>query len=133
MNEGQDPVAPATGADNDESISGLLSRLVDDGENFVRGEIRLYRAQAIARLAVAQTAVVMIAMAGMIALATAIALLVGLIVILIPYLGRIGAVALVIGVSLLIAWILLQAGLGKLRNATDLDQSPAVPDKEAGR
>lgn len=132
MNEGHDTAAPA-GAVNEGSIGGLLSRLVDDGEKFVRGEIRLYRAQAIARLAEAQTAVVMIAVAGMIALATAIALLVGLIIILIPYLGRIGAVALVIGVSLIIAWILLKTGLGKLRNATDLDTSPAEPSKEAAQ
>lgn len=136
MSDWQDPAAPAAGSepgpDHDESIGALLSRLVDDGEDFVRGEIRLYRAQAMARLVEARSAVAMIAAAGMIGLATTIALLVGLIVILIPYLGRIGAVALVIGVSLLIAWILLQTGLGKLRRATDLDTSPADPNKEAG-
>ncbi|WP_158014028.1 phage holin family protein [Sphingomonas sanxanigenens] len=134
MSEGVDSVVePAASGPEDSSIGTLLSQLVDDGENFVRAEIRLYRAQAIARLVEARTAVAMIAVAAVILLASAIALLVGLIFILAPYLGRVGAVAVVIGLALALAWILVRVALAKLRKATDPDASPAEPDLGGGR
>lgn len=134
VSEGLDPAAEAMAAGpEDSSIGKLLSQLVDDGENFVRAEIRLYRAQAIARLAEARAAVAMIAVAAVILLASAIALLVGLIFILAPYIGRVGAVAVVIGLALILAWLLVRMALAKLRKATDPDASPADPDFGDGR
>lgn len=128
MSEGQEPAGGAAAVGQEESsIGALLSQLVDDGENFVRAEIRLYRAQAIARLVEARAAIAMIAVAAVILLASAIALLVGLIFILAPYLGRAGSVALVIGLSLVLAWILVRIAAAKLRKATDPDASPAAP------
>ena len=34
----------------DDSIGALFARLIDDGERFVRAEVRLYRAQLFSRL-----------------------------------------------------------------------------------
>ena len=111
--------ASADGRPGAPTIGTLLSRLVDDSEEFVRAEVRLYRAQAILRLIEARMAIMMIVIAAVILLATAIALLVGLIIILAPMVGRAAAVAIVVVGSLAIAWLLVQIALGKLRRATD--------------
>lgn len=129
MSDAEQPAGIPTGEPaGDTTIGGLLSRLVDDSEQFVRAEVKLYRAQAILRLLEARTAIVMLAVALVIVLATAIALLVGMILILVPHVGRAGAVAIVVIVSLLVAWLLIQFGLARLRRATDIDKTPGVDE-----
>jgi len=123
--ETEGPGDPRGGRAEAASIGALLSRLVDDSEQFVRAEIKLYRAQAILRLVAARSAIIMLAVAMVIMLATAIALLIGFILILIPMVGRPIAVATVVIGSLLVAWILVQIAINKLRRVTDIDAKPS--------
>ncbi len=107
--------------DADESIVALFSRLVDDAETFVRAEIRLYRANLFARLTEARTAIIMILTAFLLAQSAIIALLVGLVVILRPSLGAIGATATVVTVAITIAGLLAWLAIDKIRRVTEIN------------
>ncbi len=116
----ESPAAPAS-TDADESIVALFSRLVDDAETFVRAEIRLYRANLFARLTEARTAIIMILTAFLLAQSAIIALLVGLVVILRPSLGAIGATATVVTVAITIAGLLAWLAIDKIRRVTEIN------------
>lgn len=105
----------------DDSIAALFARLVDHVDRFVRAELKLYRARAFDRLADARSAVIGLLFAFLLAQSAIIALLVGLIVILRQPLGAVGATAAVVGGALVIAVVLVQFGLTRLRKATDIE------------
>lgn len=109
----------------DDSIVALFGRLVDDAERFVRAELRLYRANLFSRLAEARTAIIMILTSFLLAQSAIIALLVGLVVILRPSLGAIGATAAVVGGSIAVAALLALLAMNKIRAVTDIkDKAP---------
>ena len=99
------------------SIAALVSRLIDDVERFVRAEVRLYRAQLLGRAEAAKFAILMGAASLLIAQATIVAALVGLVLVLRRSIGpgwaTLGALAL--------ATILGRLALAGLRKATEIE------------
>jgi hypothetical protein len=117
--------SPAEPAAIDDSIIALFTRLVDDAERFVRAELRLYRANLFSRLRETRSAIIMLLTGFLLAQSAIIALLVGLVIILRPMLGAIGATALVVGASITIAAMLAWFGIDKIGRATDIkDKAP---------
>lgn len=108
----------------DDSVASLFAMLIEDAENFVRAEVTLYRASIVARLTEARSAIVMILASFLLAQAAIIAFLVGLLVILLPYLGAAGATAAVVGSGLGMAGLLAFLAIGRLRKATQIDETP---------
>ena len=94
------------GREHNDSIVGLVTRLIDDVEYFVRSEISLYRAQLLDRARQAQGAVVMLMVAFVLGQATVFTLLVALVLILRRSLGIYWASAAVIGGALVITLLL---------------------------
>lgn len=109
----------ATG--DDENITTLFGRLIDNGDRFVRAELRLYRAGLFERLAGARAAIVMLVLAFLLGQAAIIALLVGLIASLLRPLGAIAATAIVVGGAVVVAGLLVRLAIGKLRKATEIE------------
>ncbi len=109
----------------DDSIIALFTRLVDDAETFVRAEISLYRANLFSRLGEARTAIIMLLTSFLIAQSAIIALLVGLVVILRPSFGAVGATATVVVGGISVAGVLAWLAIGKLTRITDVaDKTP---------
>ncbi len=98
-------------------VTTLIGRLVDDSRTLVSAEVALYKAKASERVAAYKSAVIFFAVAGVLALAALVALLVGLILSLATLIGPLGATAVVVGVVLLIALVLALVGKGRLAPA----------------
>lgn len=104
-----------------DSIAALFSRLIDDAERFVRAEVRLYRAQFLGRVDAAKFAIAMGAASLLIAQATIVASLVGLVLILRRYIGSGWATVVVVVGALVLAAILGKLALIGLRKATEIE------------
>jgi len=111
----------------EDSIPALISRLIDDGEQFVRAEVKLYRARALARLARARNGIVLIVVALSLVQAVMVAALVGLLIMLRPVLGPGGATATVVVAGLGVAGLLALIAWRLLLKATE------ITDKDARR
>lgn len=112
-------------APDEDSIPALFGRLIDDAEDFIRAELRLYRANLFARLNEARTGIVMILTSFLLLQSAIIALLVGMVVILRPSLGAAGATAAVVGTSVLVAGVLAKLAFDRIRKATEIgDRRP---------
>lgn len=98
----------------DRSIPHLVGRLTEDAREVARAEIALAKAKAGAAVTRYRTAAVYFAVAGVLALAALIALLVGLILTLATLVGPGFATLIVIGVTLGIAGALAYAGKARL-------------------
>lgn len=98
----------------DEGIAGLAGRAVEETRGLVTAEIELYKARFAERAAAYKSAVVFFAIAGVLALAALIALLVGLILSLATLIGPGFATLAVVGVVLVAAGALGWIGKGKL-------------------
>lgn len=107
-----------------ESVSSLLSRLVEHVRDLVSAEVALQKAKLGERIAGYKSAVVFFAIAGVLALAALIALLVGLIMTLTPSVGPGFATLIVVGVVLVIAGVLGMMGKSRL---TAIGQPEAKP------
>lgn len=103
-----------------ESIPALVSRLIDDGEGFVRAELKLYRARLFSRLDDARNAIVLAVIALSLAQAVIVAALVGLLIILRPVLGPAGATGAVVVGGLALAGLLGWLGWRSLLKATEI-------------
>lgn len=99
----------------EEGVTTLMGRLVDDSRNLVSAEIALYRAKVGERASAYKSAAIFFGAAAVLALAALIALLVGLIMSLATLIGPLGATAVVVVVVFLIAGVLGLIGRGKLR------------------
>lgn len=106
-------VAPPSAA-QEPGVASLVGRLVDDSRNLVSAEVALYKAKAGERYAAYKSAAIYFAIAGVLALAALIALLVGLIMSVATLVGPLAATAIVVGVVLVIAAVLGVVGKGKL-------------------
>ncbi|WP_066584873.1 phage holin family protein [Sphingomonas pruni] len=105
----------------------MVSRLIDDGENFVRAEIKLYRARLFARLDEARNAILLAIGALVLAQAVLVAALVGLLMTLNWLVGPGWATLIVVGGGVLVtvimgwgAWLLIK----KATEIKDKDDRP---------
>ena len=105
---GPEPEAPQQG------VAALVTQLVDDARELVAAEVGLYKAKAGERLQAYKGAAIFFGLAGVLALAALIALLVGLILSLATLIGPGLATLAVVGGTLLIAGGLAMVGKGRL-------------------
>lgn len=99
---------------DDEGVAALVARLVDDTRDLAGAEIALYKARAGERASAYKNAAIFFVVAGVLALAALIALLVGLIITLATLVGPGFATAIVVVVVLVLAAVLGIVGKGKL-------------------
>lgn len=109
-----DPIARAKAKD---SIPELLSTLVDDAKAAAQAEVRLRKARLADRVAAYKTAAIFFVVAGVLALAALIALLVGAILSLATLIGPGAATLAVVGIVLVVAAILALIGKARLAPA----------------
>lgn len=95
-------------------IATLVSQLIDDFRELVSAEVALQKARVGERVGAFRGAAIFFAIAGVLALAALIALLVGLILSLATLIGPGLATVAVIGVTLLVAGVLAMIGKSRL-------------------
>ena len=103
-----------------ESIATLVGRLIDDGEDFVRAELKLYRAKLFSRIDGTRNAIILAVLALSLAQAVIVAALVGLLLVLRPLLGPSGATGVVVAGGLAVAALLAWLGWRQLLKATEI-------------
>jgi hypothetical protein len=96
------------------SVGTLVQQLVGDAREYAVAEVQLAKAKALAQVTRYKNAGVFFAVAGVLALAALVALLVGLILTLTPLVGPGFATLIVIGGSFGLAGILAWIGKGRL-------------------
>jgi hypothetical protein len=101
-------------ATEDEGIATLVSQLVDDARGLAGAEVALVKARVGERVTAYKNAAVFFVVAGVLALAALIALLVGLIISLATLIGPGLATAAVVLAVLAIAGVLAIIGKGRL-------------------
>jgi hypothetical protein len=111
----------------EESIPQLVSRLIDDGEQFVRAELKLYRARLFSRLGEARTAILLGIGALVLAQAVLVATLVGVLLTLQrlvgPELATLIMVVAGMSVTALMAWLAWRL----IKRATAIDDKDRRP------
>lgn len=105
-----------------DSIIGLVTRLIDDVERFVRAEVSLYRAQMLERVNEARGAIVMLVIAFMLAQATLFTFLVALVLIIRRWVGIYWASGIVVILALTVTLILAKAASARLVSATRVSE-----------
>lgn len=105
-------------------VGDLFQQLIEDGREVARTEVALQKAKLQVRVDRYRTAAIWFAVAGVLALAALIALLVGLILALATLIGPLGATAVVCGVVLAIAAISALLGRNRLAERPADDQRP---------
>ncbi|MBN8807256.1 MAG: phage holin family protein [Sphingomonas sp.] len=114
------------GPSPEESIGSLVGRLVDEGKQYARAEVDLYRAKLAPRLGEARNAAILAIAALVLAQALLVALLVGLVMTLAPRVGPGWATTIVVVVGLLIVALLGWIAFVEARRAFS-------SDRDAGR
>jgi hypothetical protein len=104
-------------ATDDESVATLVGQLVEDTRDLAAAEIALYKARFAERAGAYKSAILFFAVAGVLALAALIALLVGLILSLATLIGPGFATLAVVVTVLVIAAVLGIIGKGRLAPA----------------
>jgi hypothetical protein len=105
----------------DDSITSLVSRLIDDGEEFVRAELKLYRARLFSRLGEARNAILLAIGAFVLGQAVLVAALVGLLMTLRRLVGPGWATLILVGGGALVAAIMAWAAWSLVKKATAID------------
>jgi hypothetical protein len=98
----------------EEGISDLVGRLIDEGREVARTEVNLYKQIALRRSAKAKSGIVLVAAAGVIALLAGIGLVVGLIMALATLIGPLAATLAIVLLMGVAAFFLLKKGLAGL-------------------
>ena len=98
----------------DETVSMLMSRAIADARGLASAEVAVVKARIGERVSAYKSAVIFFAIAGVLALAALIALLVGLIVTIATLVGPGLATAIVVGATLVVAAVLGIVGKGRL-------------------
>lgn len=100
--------------EEEEKVSSLVGRLVDETRGLASAEIALYKARIGERLAAYKSAAVFFAIAGVLGLAGLIALLVGLIETFATLIGPGWATVAVVATVFVVAAVLALVGKGRL-------------------
>jgi hypothetical protein len=103
----------------DEGVAELVGQLVEDARGLASAEVALAKARVGERVAAYRSAAILFAIAGVLALAALVALLVGAIISLATLIGPGLATAAVVIVVLVIAGVLALIGKGRLAPAGD--------------
>ena len=98
----------------DEGISTLVHRAVEDVRELASAEVAVFKAKASERIGAFTSAAIFFGIAATLALSAVTALLVGLILSLATLIGPLGATAIVVIATLVIAGVLGLIGKGKL-------------------
>lgn len=106
---------PVTIEADDESVPALLTRLVEETRQLAGAEVALIKVRVGSRVTAYRSAAIFFAVAGVLALAAVIALLVGAILTLATRVGPGWATVIVVVVTLLIAGVLGFVGSNKLK------------------
>ena len=107
----------------DQTVSALVARLVTEARGLAGAEVALVKARVGERVSAYKNAVIFFAIAGVLALAALIALLVGLILTIATLVGPGFATAIVVVVTLVLAGVLGIIGKGRLA-APPLEKLP---------
>ena len=97
-----------------ETLTSLVSQLVDDGRLLVTAEIDLVKARATDKIGRYRSAAISFWGAAVLGLSALIALLVGLIFALAPLTGPFAATLIVVGAMLILAGVLAMVGKSRL-------------------
>lgn len=97
-----------------ETLSSLVSQLVDDGRSYITAEIDLAKARATNKIGRYRSAAIFFGVAAVLGLAALVALLVGLIFALTPMAGPFAATLIVVGAVLILAGVLAMVGKSRL-------------------
>ncbi len=97
-----------------ETLTSLVSQLVDDGRSVITAEIDLAKARATDKIGRYRSAAIFFGVAAVLGLSALIALLVGLIFALAPSTGPFAATLIVVGVVLIVAGVLAMVGKSRL-------------------
>lgn len=110
--------------DEEEGIGTLIARAVGDGRAYAEAEFAYWRALALDRLADARAAAIFGVAVLLLAQAAAIALIVGFVMILTPYVGPGLATLIVVLVAAGAAALFARAALRRFRRATRPKDAP---------
>jgi hypothetical protein len=111
----------------EDSITSLVSRLIDDGEEFVRAELKLYRARVFSRLDEARNAILLGIGALVLAQSVVVAALVGLLLTMRRLVGPGWATLVVVGGGLLITAMMGWAAWALVKRATEIKDKDDRP------
>lgn len=114
---GSSAIANGYPRDSDEGIGTLIHRAVDNARELALAEVALVKAKVSERVGAYESAAIFFGIAGVLALAALIALLVGLIMTIATLVGPGWATVIVVGVTLVIAVVFGLIGKGKLAPA----------------
>lgn len=103
MSETEPEIEPKPG---EESLGDLFARLIDEARGFGHAELDYYRVLARERLRAAKASLWMGAVAGALALAASVALVVGSVLTLSPRVGPGWATLIVVGIALLLSGVM---------------------------
>ena len=98
----------------DETIGDLFGQLIEDGGDLVRAEVNVYRRLALLRLAQSRTPIILAICGLWLVQASVVALLVGLVLGLAPWIGPVGAGVVVTLVALGAGGLLLKIAVSRL-------------------
>lgn len=104
----------------EDSIPQLVSRLIDDGEQFVRAELKLYRARLFSRLDEVRNAILLGIGALVLAQAILVAGLVGILLTLRPYTGTALATLIMVVLGLLTTALMAWLAYRLIKRATEI-------------
>ncbi|KQN28375.1 hypothetical protein ASF00_11040 [Sphingomonas sp. Leaf34] len=110
---------PATIAGEDESLSTIVSRLASETRSLATAEVAVYKAKFGETASAYKSAAMFFAVAGVLALAALIALLVGAILTLATVMGPGWSTAIVVVAVLAFAGILAMIGKSKLQTKSE--------------
>ncbi len=97
-------------------IRDVVTQLVDDTRNFAEAEFAYLKANVGERAHYAIPALVMLGIATALSAGAVIALVIGLMFLLAPYISLIGAIIFVTALASVTAWVLFRAGSNRLKN-----------------
>ncbi len=111
----------------EDSIPSLVSRLIDDGEHFVRAELKLYRARLFSRLDEVRNAILLGIGAIVLAQAILVAGLVGVLLTLRPYTGTALATLIMVVLGLAITALMAWLAYRLIKRATEIQDKDERP------
>jgi hypothetical protein len=106
--------APKPDNPADASVADLFHQLVDDGRSLIGAEVNLYKQIAAYRASKAKNGIAALAGALLLMIAALVAFFVGLVMGLAHLIGPVGAGAVVLAVTGIIAFLLVRYGAAKL-------------------